>query len=72
MRRLTQTEFVIFLSEWVDVHFNGNQTAAAADMGEERTTLNQVLSGNKPPTKKIVDALGMEIKKVNFYVRKRK
>ena len=67
--RKTRSEFAVWLEKYIDVHFNGNNAAAARDWDETRANVHAVLNCRIKPTDKVLGGVGFERKETEFYVR---
>jgi len=67
--RKTRPEFAIWLEKYIDVHFNGNNAAAARAWDETRANIHAVLNCRIKPTDKVLEGVSFERKETEYYVR---
>lgn len=68
-KRKTRAEFAIWLEKYIEVHFNGNNAAAARDWDETRANVHAVLNCRIKPTEKVLKAVGYISKTTEHYFK---
>lgn len=67
---MDKEDLIAYIHLLIETGYNGRLPAFAEDKGISRTYLYNVLSGRRDPGKKILDAIGLEKKKIWIYTNK--
>lgn len=67
--RMTRAEIICWIEDVIEKAHEGNKAAAAKDFGILPAELYETLGARRPPSKKLLKAIGYGEDDVKYYVR---